>query len=108
MNDDNLRMALDVAQAITQQIDGGAASGSVSWAPGYGVVAAEGAGMNDERQATYQRLIADLDYLVSVSFGKAIWIKREDVIDLLAEEFLVERRGVPAVGSSSDENGAHE
>lgn len=60
--------------------------------------------MEDERQATYERLIAGLDDLMVARFPNWSdkWVQVSEVKQLLATEFLVERRGA---GSQPENEG---
>lgn len=51
--------------------------------------------MEDERQATYQRLVERLDDLLVARFPSYsdMWVQLSEVKELLAVEFLIERRG---------------
>jgi hypothetical protein len=59
--------------------------------------------MDDERQETYERLIGGLLALPGFLSPSGSWVKLQDVIGLLAEEFLTERRGSQSENSTRAE-----
>jgi hypothetical protein len=51
--------------------------------------------MNDERREVYQRLSMAILRLPGVRMPQGSMVTKQDVIALLADEFLTERRGSP-------------